>query len=109
MDGIKQDTMDGGVHNSTLPGFLIGNDTCYYGINEIDGQNDDFIHGSFIGFESYSSGSVTEKRRMESEYLEKGVYANKISSAYTLLVKGPNDKGYRGITVGDDIYIQVYN
>lgn len=109
MDGIKQDTMDGGVHNSTLPGFWIGNDACYYGTNQIDGQNDDFIQGSIVGFESYTNGSIAEKRFLESDYLEKGVYANKVSSVYTLLVKGPNDQGYRGIAVDDDIYIQIYN
>lgn len=109
MDGIKQDTMDVGVHNSTLPGFLIGDDQCYYGVNQIDGQNDDFIQGSIVGFGSYTSGSVDEQRFLESDYLEKGVYANEISSVYTLLVKGPNENGYRGISVDDDIYVSIYN
>lgn len=109
MDGIKQDTMDGGVHNSTLPGFLIGNDSCYYGVNQIDGQNDEFIQGTMIGYESYSSGTVTQKRFLESDYLEKGVIANQVSSVYTLLVKGPDDISYRGISVDDDIYIKIYN
>jgi len=109
MDGIKQDTMDGGVHNSTLPGFLIGDDTCYYGVNQIDGQNDEFIEGTMTGMNGYTSGSVIQERFLESDYLEKGVIANQVSSVYTLLVKGPFDQGYYGISVDDDIYIKVYN
>jgi len=109
MDGIKQDTMDDGIHGTTLLGFPIGNDTCCYIKNAIDGQNDEFISGSTTGFQGYTSGTITEKRFLESDYLEKGVVANSIYTIFGLLVKGPNDKDFRGIDVDDDIAIAVYN
>lgn len=108
MDGITQDTMDDGIHGTDLLGYPISDTTCCYIINEIEGQNDDFISGSVMGFQSYTSGTVQQQRFLESDYLEKGVIANQVSSIFGLLVKGPNDKDFRGIDVDDEINISVY-
>lgn len=108
MNGITQDTMDDGVHGTNLLGYPISDTTCCYIINEIEGQNDDFISGSVMGFQSYTSGTVQQQRFQESDYLEKGVIANQVSSIFGLLVKGPNDTDFRGIDVDDEINISVY-
>lgn len=108
MDGITQDTMDDGIHGTDLLGYPISDMTCCYITNAIEGQNDDFISGSVIGFQSYTSGTVQQQRFLESDYLEKGVIANQVSSIFGLLVKGPNDKDFRGIDVDDEINISVY-
>ncbi len=109
MNGITQDTMDDGIHGTQLLGFPISNDTCCYITNAIEGQNDDFISGSVVGFRSYTEGEVSEKRFLESDYLKKGVVANQVSSIFGLLVKGPNDKEFRAIDADDEISIAVYN
>ncbi len=109
MDGITQDSMDDRIHNSLMLGFPISDDVSYYGINAIEGQNQQFIEGSFHGFEGCESGTVEQKRYLESDYLNKGVYANHISAIYGLLVKGPEDSEFRGIDTLSDIYIQVCN
>lgn len=88
MDGITQDTMDDGIHGTDLLGYPISDMTCCYITNAIEGQNDDFISGSVIGFQSYTSGTVQQQRFLESDYLEKGVIANQVSSIFGLLVKG---------------------
>lgn len=108
MDGITQDTMDDGVHGTGLLGYPISDTTCCYITNAIEGQNDDFISGSVLGFQSYNSGTIQQQRFLESDYLEKGVIANQVSSIFGLLVKGPNDKDFRGIDVDDEINISVY-
>lgn len=107
IDGIMQDTMDDRVHNSLMIGFPISNDTYYYGVNAIEGCNKDFIQGTFYGYEGYSSGTVEQKRYTESDYIELGVYANKISVVVDLLVKGPNDKDYRNISVYTDFLVNT--
>ena len=86
VDGITQDTMDDRIHNAQMLGFPISDSNAYYGINQIEGQNETFISGSVHGFNGYSSGSVSEKRFLESDYLVKAVFANKITSIIDLIV-----------------------
>lgn len=86
VDGITQDTMDDRIHNAQMLGFPISDENAYVGINQIEGQNETFISGTVHGFNGYSSGSITEKRFLESDYLEKAVYANKITSVIDLIV-----------------------
>lgn len=92
MDGITQDTMDDRIHNSLMLGFPIADDVRYSNINQIAGQNDTFISGTVMGMNGYSSGSVSEKRFVESDYLSYAVYANKISSIIDLIVVKPDGK-----------------
>lgn len=108
MNGILQDTMDDRIHNSLMLGFPISDGLSLYAVNEIEGQNETFISGSFHGFNGYNSGSVTEKRYTESDYLAKGVYANKIASVYGLLVQKGDSEPY-GVDVSSDIVISVCN
>lgn len=86
INDIMQDSMDDRIHNSLMYGFSISDTNPYYGINQIDGQSDTFIKGFTYGYNGCTSGSVSEQRFLESDYLDKGVYANKISSVIDLIV-----------------------
>ncbi|HAB67039.1 MAG TPA: hypothetical protein DCE23_06690 [Firmicutes bacterium] len=86
IDGITQDTMDDRIHNSLMVGFPISDDNPYIGTNKIEGQNDTFIQGFIHGYNGYQSGSVEEKRFLESDYLNMGVNANKIGSVIDLII-----------------------
>lgn len=107
MDGIIQDTMDDHVHSSQLVGFPISDKTSYFGVNAIEGCNQDFIQGTYYGYSGYHSGSVTQKRYTEQDYLDLGVYANKVQIVYDLLVKGPNDKDFSNVSVCTDFLVPV--
>ena len=108
MNGILQDTMDDRIHNSLMYGFPISDDVSFYAVNVIEGQNDTFIKGSFHGFNGYSSGSVEEQRYTEKKYLENGVFANKISSSYGLLIQVGDNEPY-GVDVSSDVVVLAYN
>lgn len=86
VDGVTQDTMDDRIHNSQMLGFPISDSNAYIGINQIEGQNETFISGFVHGYNGYTNGSVSEKRFLESDYLEKAVYANKITSVIDLII-----------------------
>ncbi len=110
MDGITQDTMDDRTHSPMIMGFPISDEVKLYTTNSIEGQDKDFIQGTFFGLSGYSSsGAIEQERYEESDYLEKGVYANKISSIFGLLVQGPNEVEPHGVDAWDDINIRVYN
>lgn len=108
VEGITQDSMDDRIHNSLMLGFPIADDNFYYGTNQIEGQNDTFIKGSFYGFNSYSSGTIKEERYEESDYLERGVYANKISSVFDLIIVDKNKNKTSCISVDSDIQVSVW-
>lgn len=108
MNGITQDSMDDRIHNSLMYGFPISDTVSFYGVNEIEGQNSTFITGSFYGFSGYSSGTIDEERYKESDYLKAGVYANKISSSYGLLIQDGDLEPY-GVDVSSDILVLVSN
>lgn len=112
-NGITQDSMDDRVHSALVMGFPIGNSTYYSSTNLISGQNDDFIQGTFYAYSSGSSGSgsgsITQKRYVDEDYLGKGVYSNKIGLIYGLLIQGPNDPEPYGVDVSDEVHVYVYN
>ncbi len=106
VNGITQDTMDDRIHNAQMLGFPISDTNSYVGINQIEGQNETFIKGTCHGFNGYSSGSYSEKRRVESDYLQKGVYANKVSSIIDLIVVENNQM--RTVSIPSEIQISVW-
>lgn len=108
-NGVMQDTMDDRIHNSTMMGFPISDTTKFLSINQIEGQSDTFIQGTVYAYQGTGGGSVEQQRFLESNYLEKGVYANHIGIVYGLLIQGKDDLEPRGIDVYDDIYIRVYD
>ena len=109
VDGILQDTMDDHVHSSQLVGFPISDNVSYYGVNAIEGNNEQFIKGFGYGYNGYHNSFVESKRRTENDFLEMGVYANKIQIVYDLLVKGPNDKDFSNVSVCTDFLVEVNN
>lgn len=108
MNGITQDSMDDRIHNSLMYGFPINDETSLYATNEIEGQNDTFISGSSYGFNGYTSGTISQRRHSEEEYLKEGVYANKISSVYGLLIQKKDGQPY-GVDVSSDVVALACN
>lgn len=108
-DGIKQDTMDDRVHNSLMLGFPISDTNSYYGINEIEGENKDFIQGYCYGYSTYSSGTISQQRYKESNFLEHGVWANKIDSVIDLIIVDKVTGEMRTVSVPSILLVEVNN
>ncbi len=106
VNGILQDSMDDRIHNSLMEGFSISDSNSYVGINHIEGQNETFIKGSVYGFSTYISGTVDEERFLESDYLEQGVYANKISSVIDLIIDNGDEKTF--VSVPSEVQVSVW-
>ncbi len=109
-NGIKQDTVDDHIHNSDMIGFPIDDTNSYYGINEIEGQNDEFIKGTYYAYQGLGGGgNIVEKRRLESDYLSHGVWANKISGVVGLIIKDKTTGETRGVDVKTTLLVAVNN
>ena len=106
VDGVTQDTMDDRIHNAQMLGFPISDSNAYYGINQIEGQNETFISGFVHGYNGYSSGSITEKRFLESDYLKAAVFANKITSVIDLIVV--NGEEMTCVSVPSEVQVSVW-
>lgn len=109
MNGIIQDSMDDRIHNSLMYGFPIADDTNFFAVNKIEGQNETFIKSStrgFIGASGYGSSVTTSesKRYLEEDYLAKGVYGSKIVSAYGLLIQKGDEEPY-GVDVSSELVV----
>lgn len=109
MDGIVQDSMDDRIHNSLMLGFPINNNTYYYGVNAIEGCNQDFIQGTYYGYNGYSSVEIEQKRYTESDYMDLGVWGNKISVVIDLLVKHENELEFSNVSVCTDFVVAITN
>lgn len=88
-------------------GFPISDETSYVGSNHIEGQNDTFISGYSLGVNGTSQGNIDQKRRLESDYLEVGVYANQISSVIDLIIVDQNGE-ISCVSVNSDISVPVW-
>lgn len=109
-DGIKQDSMDDRIHNSQMLGFPISDTQSYFGIDEIEGQNETFIQGYVYGNRYYTSGTVEQKRFLESDYLEDGVWANKIDTVVDLIiVDRTTGQVLRVVSVPSSLIVKVNN
>ncbi len=109
MNGILQDSMDDRIHNSLMLGFPIGDDIDYYNVFAVEGCNMEFIEGSGCGFNGYYSSTITQKRYTEKDYLDAGVWGSKFQIVYDLLIKTPNDKTPRCVSVKTDFVVPVNN
>lgn len=112
-NNIKQDSMDDRIHNSLMMGFPISDETTYSSINLIEGQDKDFIEGTYYAYCSssgaLSNADVVQRRYTDVDYLQSGVYANKVSIVYGLLVQYPNEEEPHGVDVASTIGISVYD
>ena len=109
IDGIKQDSMDDHVHSSQMIGFPISDSIFYYGTDTIEGYNQEFIQGSYYAFKGHGSGSIDNKRYTEQDYIDKGVYGNKFSIVYDLLIKKENEDDYSNVSVYTDFVVKINN
>ena len=107
MNGILQDSMDDRIHNSLMLGFPIGDDINYYNVFAVEGCNMDFIEGSASGFNGYYTSTISQKRYTEKDYLDAGVWGSKFQIIYDLLIKTPNDKTPRCVSVKTDFVVPV--
>ena len=103
------------IDNVHIDTFIEATNPYFNGILQdlISGQDKDFIEGTFRAY-SYdgtgrSDGEVVQRRYVDSDYLKKGVYSNKISLIYGLLIQGPNDPEPYGVDVPDEVHVYVYN
>lgn len=107
MNGITQDSIDDEIHNSLMYGFPISDTTKYRAINIIEGQTISFISSPAYGSDT-TEKSISEERYTEDDYLKRGVYANKISSLYGLLIQKDNEEPY-GVDVSSEVIVLVTN
>ena len=108
-DGILQDTMDDRIHNSLMLGFPISDTNFYYGCNVIEGQNSEFMEGYTYGYNSAHGTSIETKRRMESAFLEEGVYANQFDSVIDLIIVNKDTNETRAVSVFSNLLVEVNN
>lgn len=108
-NGILQDSMDDHVHNSLMLGFPISNTNNYFGCNIIEGQNSEFLEGWSHGTQNKESSHIETKRYLESNFLEKGVYANQIENVIDLIIVDKETKEYRAVSVFSNIRVRVNN
>lgn len=108
-NGIKQDTMDDRIHNGLIYGFPISDTNNYYGCNTIEGQNSEFIQSFTYAYQGTMSSAVSTKRRLESDFLEKGVYANQIENVIDLIIIDKDTNEIRTVSVSSNILIKINN
>ena len=107
MDGIKQDTMDETNKTALTYGKLISDNNAYDNIFQIEGQDLDFIEGSFYGFKGHQNGEIVEKRYVESDFLEAGVTGNIIDAIFDITIIKP-DGTVKSTAVGSTITISAW-
>ena len=109
LDGILQDSMDDRIHNSLMMGFPISDTIEYYSCNSIEGMNQTFIEGFIYGCNGYSTGSVTERRFTEEDFLERGVWANRIDSVIDLIIRDKNTNEINTVSVDSTLLVEANN
>jgi len=109
LDGILQDSMDDRIHNSLLMGFPISNTIEYYGCNSIEGMNHTFIEGYMMGLEGYSAGTIEERRYTEEDFLDNGVWANRIDTVVDLIIRDKNTGEISTVSVDSTLLVEADN
>ena len=108
-NGILQDTMDDRIHNSVMLGFPISDESGYFGCNVIEGQNSEFIQGWAYGTQYGNSGSIETSRRLESDFLSNGVYANQIDTVIDLIIVDKKTGETKIVSVYSSLLIRINN
>ena len=101
--------MDDHIHNGLMYGFPISDTINYYGCNVIEGQNSEFLELWTYACNGTSSTEIAEKRRLESDFLKEGVYANQIVNAIDLIVFDKQNGTCRTVTADSSIMVKVNN
>lgn len=109
LDGILQDSMDDRIHNSLLMGFPISDTIEYYGCNSIEGMNHTFIEGYMMGLKGYSAGTIEERRYTEEDFLDNGVWANRIDTVVDLIIRDKNTGEISTVSVDSTLLVEADN
>ncbi len=107
INGITQDTMDNSFHGTSQDGFVIDDDTSYYRIFSIEGYTDQFYELWGSAFGNYGSLSSEYKRLTESNIINVGTYAERLSIVYDLAIKSPTDEKYHSVSVKSELLIPI--
>lgn len=109
LDGVKQDSMDDRIHNSSMLGFPISDNIEYYGCNSIEGMNIEFIQGFALGCYGSIVSSISEKRYTEEDLLTRGVWANKIDTVIDLIIRNKNTGEINTVSVDSSLLVEANN
>lgn len=107
INGITQDSMDNSFHGTSQDGFVIDDETSYNRTFEIEGYTDQFYQLWGHAFGAYGSVSNTYERMTESNIINVGTYAERLSVVYDLAIKAPGDEKYHSTSVKSEILIPI--
>lgn len=107
-NGILQDKKNISTVDSRK--VYIDNNISYEGIIPIEGQSLDFLKETYLAFNNLENEFMIEKRFVEKDYENNGVYGNRIRVVYELLIKKQGEDNYQTIDVATeyDIYSSSY-
>ncbi|MBR3897799.1 MAG: hypothetical protein IKJ43_00785 [Bacilli bacterium] len=95
-NGIIQDNMDDRIHNTLMLGIPVSDTNTFYGINIIEGKNEEFK-------DAYG------RQITESNILADGIYANKIDIVIDLLIKDKTTEEIRCVSVKTTLLVEANN
>lgn len=107
LDGLPQDTMDDRLHVGAQPGFLITSAYNYSDVFSIEGFSDTLISG--WGFATGGTGSteINEERLTENNLVKNGVYGNKFTFVYDVLIQDPASGLFYKVVFYDEFALDV--
>jgi len=108
LDGLTQDSMDDSYHGTSQDGFLLTEKYPYENVFAIEGFSKDIIDGWSFYNGSYGQGNISTKRLTEGNLIKNGVYANKMSVVYDVLIKYKGEEQYHVKSIIDEFLIPVY-
>lgn len=107
LDGLLQDSMDDSLHSGTQPGFLASGGRIYEEVFSIEGFSKTLIDGWGYQTQSWGESEITEKRLTENALRNEGVYGNKLTVVYDVVVQYPGDPGYSKRVVVQEFAVPI--
>lgn len=107
LDGLLQDSMDDSLHSGTQPGFLATGGRIYEEVFSIEGFSKTLIDGWGYQTQTWSESEITEKRLTENALRDEGVYGNKLTVVYDVVVQYPGDPGYSKRVVVQEFAVPI--
>lgn len=108
VDGLPQDTMDDHLHAGDQPGFAFSTAHPYYESFSIEGYSETLISGWGFVVGSYGASEITEKRLTENNLLSQGVYAEKFTMVFDVLVRDNANEPWHKYVMTDEFQVKVY-
>lgn len=111
VEGLSIDSMDDKLSSGTESGINVTKDYPYTLIFSIEGFSKDLISGWGFITGSYGCISLSQNRLTESNLTDSrygaGVYGQKFTYIYKLLIKNESDTGWHEVTFSDEFYVPV--